>query len=187
MRQKENYRQFDDERLMEMIRDLKDHEAFKQLYERYSPLVFGTCIKYLRSKYLASEITLTVFTKLYKELYTGGVTHLSAWLHAVSKNECLQEIRSEKRRKRLYDQLLNEQNESEANETPPEIDDLEKPKLKQALVQLKPRQKTCLELFYFEQKTYKEISEKLGLDLSEVKSQIQNGKRNLKVILNQSA
>jgi RNA polymerase sigma-70 factor (ECF subfamily) len=53
-------------------------------------------------------------------------------------------------------------------------------KLKDALVRLSEEQKKCIELFYFKEKSYKEVSDLTGFSINEVKSYLQNGKRNLK-------
>ena len=55
--------------------------------------------------------------------------------------------------------------------------------LGRAIDQLKAEQKTCIELMYLKQKSYREVSEITGYDMKQVKSYIQNGKRNLKIIL----
>ena len=52
-----------------------------------------------------------------------------------------------------------------------------------SLEELNPEQKQCLILFYLEKKSYQEISENTGFSLMQVKSYIQNGKRNLKILL----
>ena len=55
--------------------------------------------------------------------------------------------------------------------------------LTQALTQLSSEQRTCVELMYFENKSYKEIADITGMDMNKIKSHIQNGKRNLKILL----
>jgi RNA polymerase sigma-70 factor (ECF subfamily) len=52
-----------------------------------------------------------------------------------------------------------------------------------AMENLNPEQKRCIDLLYLQQKSYKEVSELTGYDLKKVKSYIQNGKRNLKIML----
>ena len=52
--------------------------------------------------------------------------------------------------------------------------------LQDALVRLSEEQKKCIELFYFKEKSYKEVSDLTGFSINEVKSYLQNGKRNLK-------
>lgn len=56
--------------------------------------------------------------------------------------------------------------------------------LQNAIQQLRPEQQKCIELFYLEDKLYKEIAEMTGFDIKSVKSHIQNGRRNLKILMN---
>jgi RNA polymerase sigma factor (sigma-70 family) len=55
--------------------------------------------------------------------------------------------------------------------------------MEQALEQLNPEQRQCIMLFYLEKRSYQEIAEHTGYSLLQVKSYIQNGKRNLKIML----
>ena len=56
-------------------------------------------------------------------------------------------------------------------------------KLETAIEELKDEHKKCLTHFYLEKKSYEEVALMTGFDLNQVKSFIQNGKRNLKLIL----
>lgn len=58
--------------------------------------------------------------------------------------------------------------------------------MEDAILELNPDQKYCIELFYLEKKTYNEIMDITGYNFMQVKSFIQNGKRNLKIKLNES-
>jgi RNA polymerase sigma-70 factor (ECF subfamily) len=55
--------------------------------------------------------------------------------------------------------------------------------LEKALSNLNDEQRTCIDLFYYKQKTYQEVASITGYDLNKVKSAIQNGKRNLKIFM----
>jgi RNA polymerase sigma factor (sigma-70 family) len=55
--------------------------------------------------------------------------------------------------------------------------------LNQALTQLNQEQRTCVQLIYLENKSYKEIADITGMEINHIKSHIQNGKRNLKILL----
>ena len=57
-------------------------------------------------------------------------------------------------------------------------------KLEEFIPKLKENQRVCIELFYLQNKSYSQIAEETGLNLKEVKSSIQNGKRNLELNLN---
>lgn len=55
--------------------------------------------------------------------------------------------------------------------------------MEQCLPKLKENQRLCVELFYLNDKSYQDIANQTGFTLNEVKSYIQNGKRNLKLLL----
>jgi len=55
--------------------------------------------------------------------------------------------------------------------------------LEEALKQLKPEQQSCIQLFYIEEKSYQEVATITGFEIKKVKSYIQNGKRNLKILM----
>jgi RNA polymerase sigma-70 factor (ECF subfamily) len=55
--------------------------------------------------------------------------------------------------------------------------------LEEAIQELSEEQKLCVNLFYLQKKSYQQITDRTGFTLMQVKSYIQNGKRNLKIIL----
>lgn len=55
--------------------------------------------------------------------------------------------------------------------------------LEEAMQHLKKEQKTCIRMFYLQRKSYQSIAEETGFNLLQVKSYIQNGKRNLRLLL----
>ena len=65
-------------------------------------------------------------------------------------------------------------------EVHPIDEDLQNKKLKDCLEKLSSEQKDCVEMFYYKEKSYQEISDITNFDIKKVKSYIQNGKRNLR-------
>lgn len=171
-----------DEELLKAWFDLRDEMYFEEVAKRYSNLIMGVCLKYLKDKEEASDATIVVLEKLFL-LKENNIRNLQAWLHTITKNLCLGILEKNKKTENRIDaaQLADVmEQEGAANnwwvEIPPE-------ELKNAINELKPQQKECIHLFYLEQKSYNEISALTGLNNNEVKSHIQNGKRNLKLIL----
>jgi RNA polymerase sigma factor (sigma-70 family) len=154
-----------------------------ELYKRYTHLVFGMCINYFKDKDIAKDMVLEIFEKLFEELKNREVEKFKAWLTFVVRNYCISEIRrlqaQHKRETKYKEEFIGEQKIYEENlqtEVPIE-------KLEIALNGLNPFQKKCIELFYYKNMSYNEIKELTGYSIKEVKSYIQNGKRNLKLIL----
>jgi RNA polymerase sigma-70 factor (ECF subfamily) len=72
---------------------------------------------------------------------------------------------------------------SEITDPDPLQDDALLRDLEEALRHLNPEQKTCIRMFYMEKKSYQAIASETGFSLLQVKSYIQNGKRNLRILL----
>jgi RNA polymerase sigma-70 factor (ECF subfamily) len=159
-----------------------------ELYKPYMPLVYGLCLKYLKDKEKAQDAVMEIFEELEVKLKKFEVDNFKSWLYVLAKNHCLMLLRSEKKRN---SESLSENHlsfmESEAALHHTSEDKLEKEmeleKLESCIAQLKEEQKLCVELFYLQQKSYKEIEEQTKLELKKVKSFIQNGKRNLKICM----
>jgi RNA polymerase sigma-70 factor (ECF subfamily) len=141
----------------------------------------------LEDKENAKDAAMHIFEKLFEELKVKEVENFKGWLSFVVRNYCISEIRKRKTSKKKHEgfyefeyQMPNETTEEKINR----VDDDEMiAYMQEALQQLKPQHKRCVELFYLEQKSYYEISLLTGFRLNEVKSFIQNGKRNLKLMI----
>ena len=153
------------------------------LYERYGHLVLGLSIKYLKNKDEAQDAVIQIFSNLLSDLKKHKIQYFKSWLYVYSKNFCLMELR--KRQSLLKKELELKENvhlvmdfssDEHLKEKEAQIVIME-----QAIELLNDEQKTCIELFYLKNKSYVEIEELTGFTNNEVKSYIQNGKRNLKL------
>lgn len=161
-----------------------------ELYNRYSHLVFGLCLKYLKDEETAKDAVLAIFEKLITDLRSREVATFQHWLYAVSKNHCLMMLRNngrEAKRKVVYHHEVSahvlEENDILRHTQMRETGLL---KLEAAISRLNEEQKECITLFYLKEKSYKEIVETTGYNIGEVKSHLQNGRRNLRLILDNS-
>jgi len=175
-----------DNELIDRFRYSHDNLYVGELYSRYSHLVLGLCIKYFKDIEIAKDATMSIFELLMQELKRHQIENFKSWLFTVSKNYCLQELRktnSRYQKEDLYKVFLSETMESDLSQHP--IDEKEKmiTKMESLLPSLKNNQRICLKMFYLEGKSYADISQELTFSLKEVKSHIQNGKRNLKIKL----
>lgn len=174
-----------DNELVKHYKATADKIYVGELYKRYTHLVMGMCINYFKDKDVAKDITLQIFEKLFDELKKREVENFKAWLTFVVRNYCISELRKMQvqlnrdieYQYQLKNQLHNEDNE-EAIEEEQKLEALEK-----AMESLNPFQKKCIELFYLKNMSYTQIVEMTGYSVNEVKSYIQNGKRNLKMII----
>lgn len=178
-----------DEQLIARYSRSGDAECLGVLYERYTHLVFALCMKYLGNDAEAEDMVMLVFEKLFTELRKSEVSNFRGWLYTVAKNQCLMHLRrhrtAEKDKTVLLQLLTAEIMETEGagHPIPGEDRDGDLLVLESAILQLNEAQKKCIELFYLREQSYKEVSDDTGYPLNEVKSHIQNGKRNLRIFI----
>jgi RNA polymerase sigma-70 factor, ECF subfamily len=154
--------------------------ALEELYNRYATLVYGVCLKYLGSRDDSMDAVTDIFTFVGDKILSYEISNFKSWLYSVAKNHCLMKLRKDKRNEHaLSDYFGNPEFaklEDEDEEITTEIIEI-------AITQLSPEQKLCVELFYYDKKSYSEITEITGFDYKSVKSYLQNGKIKLKKIL----
>ncbi|MBO0935188.1 sigma-70 family RNA polymerase sigma factor [Fibrella sp. HMF5335] len=168
-----------------------DLDVLGELYERHMDLVYAVCFKYLRDEAESKDAVMQLFEQLVVDLRRHEVTNFKSWLHSVARNHCLMHLR--KQRIRVGDgdtDLLDEERPlSDTLVVWPDGDDdaldVERhlARLPAALNQLPEPQRVCIDLFYLQQKSYAEVADLTGFDLKQVKSYLQNGRRNLKISL----
>jgi RNA polymerase sigma factor (sigma-70 family) len=181
----DQYAHINDQELLEKFYATHDNAWLGTLLQRYTLLLLGVCMKYLKNEEEAKDGVQQVFLKAITELHKYRVEYFKSWLYMVAKNHCLMKLRDKQGRS------MTEIKEQMAV-TPPEEgnilhEHLEKDKqldlMSDSLQQLNEEQKLCVTLFYLEKKSYQEIAERTGFNLLQVKSYIQNGKRNLKILI----
>ncbi|MGD1846288.1 MAG: RNA polymerase sigma factor [Salibacteraceae bacterium] len=177
-----------DEVLIERYRPSGDVVLVGELFQRYAHLVSALALKYLQDPNEVEDAVMDVFELLVRDLRTHEVQNFKAWLYSVTKNLCLKKLR---KRKQMRQKEVRDVNfDLELMEFPVDTDlevEIRKnqrlEQLQEALGQLPDQQKICVELFYLQDKSYKEVAEITGFSLKQVKSFIQNGKRRLKGLL----
>ncbi len=155
-------------------------EWFGELYNRYLPLVYGLCLKYLGDQARAEDAVMQIFEEVVSKVRRSEVREFRTWIYVVARNHCLQQLR-------------RKNPEISFGELPPvmESDDflhlLDKrdnearlAALQKCLERLPEPQRRAIELFFFEERSYADITEQTDYSLKSVKSYIQNGKRNLR-------
>jgi len=177
-----------DIQLVEHYKKTADKAYIGELFERYSRFVFLVSMKYFKDEEKSKDASMQIFEKLFSDLKKHKVQNFKSWLYTVTKNHCLIQIRGEKKETTYEDDLKKDhKNYMESgnylyldneNDKEKSID-----KLEDAILLLSEEQRICIELFYLKEKCYEEVSEETGYNFKQVKSYIQNGKRNLKKIL----
>ncbi|MBL0232227.1 MAG: sigma-70 family RNA polymerase sigma factor [Chitinophagaceae bacterium] len=172
-----------DQELLQQFYSDQNNEWLGVLLQRYTLLLLGVCMKYLKNEEEARDAVQQVFLKVIQELQKYKVAYFKSWLYMVAKNHCLMKIR-ERQGKQIVEitdriPLLNEEKDKKQLQE----EDLTMELMTESLKELNKEQQQCVTLFYLEKKSYQEISETTGFTLLQVKSYIQNGKRNLKLLI----
>jgi RNA polymerase sigma factor (sigma-70 family) len=176
-----------DQELLAAYKNSGNKEILANLYQRYMELVYGVCLKYLQNTEEAKDAVMAIFEELVEKLMKYEVDYFRGWLFTVAKTHCLMKIRNSAKSKTysLDPSLVQSAEEMHLNG----VFDKESKliELSKCMEELSPEQKQAVDLFYLQQKCYKEISASTGLDWNKVRSLIQNGRRNLKNCMDKSA
>lgn len=169
--------------LIAEYRSSDDLDVLSELYQRYMELVYGVCLKYLGDEEQARDAVMGIFEELIVKVKSHEIAQFRGWLYVLSRNFCLMQMRSDKK----MPTVSIEQTDMEftPNAHPDNEENLQA--LERCMQTLPEAQKQTVNLFYLQQKCYKDIAGLTGYDLNKVKSYIQNGKRNLKICMEKNA
>jgi RNA polymerase sigma factor (sigma-70 family) len=177
--------EFDDRQLVTDYRKSHSRKIFGVLFDRYAHLVFGVCMKYLKNQEESKDATLSIFEKAMEDLKRFDVEKFSYWIHTVARNYCLMQLRSRKAMIYIDDdegpgeKILSDVNQGQESEDTEQMLIV----LEEAIGSLNEEQRNCIDLFYLKKYCYQDVSKITGFTMNEVKSHIQNGKRNLKIFI----
>ncbi|MEO6000833.1 MAG: sigma-70 family RNA polymerase sigma factor [Chitinophagaceae bacterium] len=171
---------------LELVRAYKqsnDPKLMGVLYERYMELVYGVCLKYLKNTEESKDAVMQIFEELILKIHRYEIDNFRNWLYTLAKNHCLMQLRSPKNIKTVeFNPLVMQSAENEHLDIVFQKEE-NLQKMEQCLQKLSTEQKESVELFYLQNKCYKEIADITGTDVSKVRSLIQNGRRNLKICI----
>jgi len=176
-----------EEELLAEFRSSGDLELLGELYSGYMHLVYGVCLKYLKDRDTSMDAVMQIFEKLITEIPRHDIENFRSWLHVVTKNYCLMQLRSDKIQGEKMARWVIEspgfmENDPEMHPIDEDVSGMDKA-LEDCIERLKEEQRSCIRLFYYENRCYNEIADTLKMDEKNVKSYLQNGKRNLKICL----
>lgn len=183
LRLKKNIQKLTDNELLQHYTNTLNTVYLGELYNRYMPLVYGCCLKYLKNSENAQDAVMQIFEELLQKALQHTIQNFKSWLYVLSKNYCLMQLRSTAKNKTIsfednfmefaddfhLDKVMEDERRANA--------------LNDCIKALPNEQNISVTKFYIENLSYIEICEMLGYDIKKVKSYIQNGKRNLKLCL----
>lgn len=179
--QQDRYQHITDQELLERFYSDGNNQWLGILLQRYTLLLLGVCMKYLKNGEEAKDAVQQIFLKAITELAKYKVQYLKSWLYMIARNHCLMKLRDRNILLPVEDRADLVSPETDRSELVLKENTLSL--LEASLTELNPEQQTCVTLFYLQKKSYQEIAETTGYSLLQVKSYIQNGKRNLRILV----
>jgi RNA polymerase sigma-70 factor (ECF subfamily) len=181
---KKNNSKLSDEELLAAYCKTSDPEYFGELYNRYIPLLYGLCLKYLQQEEKAEDAVMQLFEELFPKIASYEIKTFRTWIYSVAKNHCLQLLRKNDPEITVdfstqfmeFADMLHLLNDEES-------DDERWKLLQSCLEKLPEKQQVAIRKFFYEEMSYADIVEATDYQLKNVKSYIQNGKRNLKICI----
>lgn len=172
-----------DTELLAAFRQSGRAELLAELYDRYLDLSYGLCLRYLKDSAAAEDAVMDIFEALLAKVSQHEIQHFRAWLYTFVRNHCLMQLRANGRsplHRSDGDFMQSEPFVHPEEEQPWEQRAETQAALTDCIESLKAEQRQCIRLFYLEDRSYKEVADRLQLELGRVRSHIQNGRRNLR-------
>jgi RNA polymerase sigma-70 factor (ECF subfamily) len=175
-----------DEEILRLYKVSGITEYFGNLYNRYVPLLYGVCLKYLRDADKAGEAVRMLFEYLLFEIANYEVGDFRTWIYGVMKNYCVQLLQEEgcemienpdQSANADDDEILYLLNDYDEN------DDEQKETLRFYLKQLPVQQRIAIIRFFIEEMSYADITSSTRYNLAQVKNHIREGKHNLNICM----
>lgn len=177
----------DDATLIASYKKTGDLEVLGALYNKYMHLVFGVCLNYLKDEEQSKDAVMQIFEELMLKLKIHEVQNFKSWLHVLTRNHCLMALRKNSKHTTLS---LEDTFVENTEIVHLDIDDTKERQLtvmEKCMETLPEEQRVSVDLFYLQEKCYKEVADITGFEMTKVKSYIQNGKRNLKICIERNS
>lgn len=177
----------DDSALITAYKKSGDLEVLGTLYNKYMHLVFGVCFNYFKDEEQSKDAVMQIFEELVTKLKMHEVQNFKSWLHVLARNHCLMSLRKSSKNPTV---AMEDNFVENGGFVHLDIDDAKETQLtvmEKCMETLPEEQRKSVDLFYLQEKCYKEVAEITGYDMLKVKSYIQNGKRNLKICIEKNS
>lgn len=171
-----------DQELLERFYADGNNDWLGLLLQRYTLLLYGVCMKYMRHEEEAKDAVQQILLKVITEIGRHKVQYFKSWLYTVARNYCLMQLRAKGITPVQLQESITEDNEPGMGHEKV-LHERTLALLEASMEELNPDQRQCITRFYLEKKSYQEIAVQTGFTLSQVKSHIQNGKRNLRILI----
>jgi RNA polymerase sigma factor (sigma-70 family) len=174
-----------DDQLVARYKQNGDLSVLASLYQKYMDLIYGVCLKYLENSEDAQDAVINIYEELITKVLKYEIEHFRAWLYQLAKNHCLMKLRKKRAIPRhVSDEFMHLKDEMHLDEVLLKEERLNA--MHKCLEQLVEKQKIAVDLFYLKGKCYNEIASIVESDINTVRSNIQNGRRNLKICMDKN-
>jgi len=168
---------YDDLQLVAHYKQTDDNTCVGILFQRYTHLILGVCMKYLKNEDEAKDASMQLFEKLLKDLKKHEIQQFKGWLHMVCKNHCLMQLRSGsaqlKRNKEMQKDLASVMESGDGlHLTMEDKKELQLTFMEECMKGLNNEQRLCIELFFLQDKSYQQVTEITNYNMNNVKSYI---------------
>jgi len=176
-----------DAELIARYKSSGDLEILGTLYSRYMHLVYGVCLNYFKDEEASKDAVMQIFEELIPKLRIHEVQNFKSWLHVLTRNHCLMAMRKSSRYQTvsIEDQFV--ENDTFVHLDISDVQEQQFTVMEKCMETLSEEQRQSVDLFYLQEKCYKEVAEITGYEMLKVKSYIQNGKRNLKICIEKNS
>lgn len=177
----------DDAALLLRYKSTGSLDALGALYNRYMHLVYGVCLNYFKEEEASKDAVMQIFEELVVKLKIHEVQNFKSWLHVLTRNHCLMALRKLAKNNTVS---IDDTFVENTDFVHLDIDDTKETQLtvmEKCMESLTEEQRRSVDLFYLQEKCYKEVAELTGYEMVKVKSYIQNGKRNLKICIEKNS
>lgn len=176
-----------DAELILLYKQSGDLGVLSQLYQGYMDLVYGVCLKYFKESERSKDAVMQIFEELIVKLKRHEVENFKSWLYQLAKNHCLMQLRTPRNLKtvEVSESLVQNEETTHLNGVMEKEENFQR--LEYCLTTLSEDQRKAIQLFYLEGKCYNEIVELMGQEWNQVRSFIQNGRRNLKICMEKAS
>ena len=167
----------DEMRLVAQIRS-GEHPAMSELYDRYSKVVYAVALRVLQDAAEAEDVLQDVFLQLWRNpnAFDASRGSLAAWLAVITRHRSIDRLRKRRPETDIEECVIT---------SGPDLRDetertLVVEKVRGALAEMNPDQRTALEMAFFQGLTHSEIAEKTGESLGTIKTRIRSGLQQLR-------
>lgn len=184
---KEPYHHITDQELLDRWYSDRNNEWLGTLLQRYTLLLLGVCMKYIKEEEEARDCVQQIFVKVITELAKYRVDYFKSWIYTIARNHCLMKLRDRHGRAAELSETMLAAWDDDPGATIHQKKEQLLQWMGESLEELGKEQKLCVILFYLDKRSYQEIASSTGFTLMQVKSYIQNGKRNLRLLMEKKA